>query len=233
MDEIATALMGLQDLDLILSRKKNQYLKISRTLDLGGGVSKLKNDVDKLKRETLKSQLEVSKMESDITDLESKSSELQQKLYGGSITNMRELTAVEAEYHSIKNNVDDINRKRNLAKNLVSTTTEAFTNLSEELKIRQVEWIKDKKNLQKEKSELGKNYNSYLKNRSQFTDKIPDKIMRDYIRLFKSNNGVAIVKVNKGICQGCLVRLPIGDVDKMKSTSYPVLCNSGRHFLTD
>ena len=69
MDEIATALMGLQDLDLILSRKKNQYLKISRTLDLGGGVSKLKNDVDKLKRETLKSQLEVSKMESDITDL--------------------------------------------------------------------------------------------------------------------------------------------------------------------
>ena len=57
--------------------------------------------------------------------------------------------------------------------------------------------------------------------------------MRDYIRLFKSNNGVAIVKVNKGICQGCLVRLPIGDVDKMRSTSYPVLCNSGRHFLTD
>lgn len=233
MDEIATALMGLQDLDMILSKKKNQYLKISRTLDLGGGVSKLKNDVDKLKRETLKSQLEVSKMESDITDLESKSSELQQKLYGGSITNMRELTAVEAEYNSIKNNVDEITRKRVLARNLVSTTSEAFTNMSEELKIREVEWVKDKKNLQKEKSELGKNYNSNLKNRSQFTDKIPDKIMRDYIRLFKSNNGVAIVKVNKGICQGCLVRLPIGDVDKMKSTSYPVLCNSGRHFLTD
>ncbi|MBI21059.1 MAG: hypothetical protein CL780_02275 [Chloroflexi bacterium] len=233
MDEIAIALIGLQDLDMILSKKKNQYLKISRTLDLGGGVSKLKNDVDKLKRETLKSQLEVSKMESDITDLESKSSELQQKLYGGSITNMRELTAVEAEYNSIKNNVEEINRKRNLAKDLVSTTTEAFINLSEELKIREVEWIKDKKNLQKEKSKLGKNYNSHLKNRSQFTDKIPDKIMRDYIRLFKSNNGVAIVKVNKGICQGCLVRLPIGDLNKMKSTDHPVLCNSGRHFLTD
>ena len=146
---------------------------------------------------------------------------------------MRELTAVEAEYNSIKNNVNEVNKKHDLAKNLVSTTSDAFANLSKELKEREVEWIKDKKNLQKEKSELGKNYNSHLKNRSQFTDKIPDKIMRDYIRLFKSNNGVAIVKVNKGICQGCLVRLPIGDVDKMMSTDYPVLCNSGRHFLTD
>ena len=63
--------------------------------------------------------------------------------------------------------------------------------------------------------------------------KIPEDIFKDYNRLFKANNGIAIVTVKRDICQGCLVKLPVGDIDKMKNSSLPVLCSSGKHFLTE
>ena len=65
------------------------------------------------------------------------------------------------------------------------------------------------------------------------TIQLPEDIFKDYNRLFKANNGIAIVTVKRDICQGCLVKLPVGDIDKMKNSSLPVLCSSGKHFLTE
>ena len=233
MEEIASALISLQELDQILTKQKIRFVKISKVIELGGGLVKLKSNYDKMKRDNLQSQLNVSKIDSEISEIETKSSELQEKLYGGSITNMRELTAIEAEYNSLSNILIEKNQDRTTALSQVSDTKESMERMNIDLDQRKNVWVKEKKSLVKEKSEIGKKFNTKLKDRNQFIDKIPEDIFKDYNRLFKANNGIAIVTVKRDICQGCLVKLPVGDIDKMKNSTLPVLCSSGKHFLTE
>ncbi|MBI64337.1 MAG: hypothetical protein CL778_03530 [Chloroflexi bacterium] len=233
MDEIASALISLQELDQILSKQKIRFVKISRVIEQDGGLVKLQSDYDKIKRDNLQFQLNVSKIDSEILEIQTKSSELQEKLYGGSITNMRELTAIEAEYNSLSNIITEKNQERTNALSQVSDTKESMEKMNIDLDQIKNLWREKKKSLLKEKSEIGKRFNSKLKDRNQFIEKIPEDIFKDYNRLFKANNGIAIVTVKRDICQGCLVKLPVGDIDKMKNSSLPVLCNSGKHFLTE
>tara|TARA_B100001123_G_C15247967_1_gene1001667 strand:+ start:61 stop:762 length:702 start_codon:yes stop_codon:yes gene_type:complete len=233
LDEIASALISLQELDQILSKQKIRFVKISRVIEQDGGLVKLQSDYDKIKRDNLQFQLNVSKIDSEILEIQTKSSELQEKLYGGSITNMRELTAIEAEYNSLSNIITEKNQERTNALSQVSDTKESMEKMNIDLDQIKNLWREKKKSLLKEKSEIGKRFNSKLKDRNQFIEKIPEDIFKDYNRLFKANNGIAIVTVKRDICQGCLVKLPVGDIDKMKNSSLPVLCNSGKHFLTE
>ena len=209
MDEIASALISLQELDQILTKQKIRFVKISKVIELGGGLVKLKSNYDKMKRDNLQSQLNVSKIDSEISEIETKSSELQEKLYGGAITNMRELTAIEAEYNSLSNILIEKNQDRTTALSQVSDTKESMERMNIDLDQRKNVWVKEKKSLVKEKSEIGKKFNTKLKDRNQFIDKIPEDIFKDYNRLFKANNGIAIVTVKRDICQGCLVKLPV------------------------
>ena len=146
---------------------------------------------------------------------------------------MRELTAIEAEYNSLSNIITEKNQERTNALSQVSDTKESMEKMNIDLDQIKNLWREKKKSLLKEKSEIGKRFNSKLKDRNQFIEKIPEDIFKDYNRLFKANNGIAIVTVKRDICQGCLVKLPVGDIDKMKNSSLPVLCNSGKHFLTE
>ena len=146
---------------------------------------------------------------------------------------MRELTAIEAEYNSLSNILIEKNQDRTTALSQVSDTKESMERMNIDLDQRKNVWVKEKKSLVKEKSEIGKKFNTKLKDRNQFIDKIPEDIFKDYNRLFKANNGIAIVTVKRDICQGCLVKLPVGDIDKMKNSTLPVLCSSGKHFLTE
>ena len=137
------------------------------------------------------------------------------------------------EDNSLSNILIEKNQDRTTALSQVSDTKESMERMNIDLDQRKNVWVKEKKSLVKEKSEIGKKFNTKLKDRNQFIDKIPEDIFKDYNRLFKANNGIAIVTVKRDICQGCLVKLPVGDIDKMKNSTLPVLCSSGKHFLTE
>jgi len=233
LDDIARTLMSLQDLDQVLARQKHQYISISKELDLQGGISIIKEKVEKARMMELESKVEIAKIESEVSSLESKSSELEEKLYSGIITNIRELTAIETEYARVKQSLEELKKKIDSARSKIDEISNRYETMNQNLVQKKDAWEKVKGNLVQEKSVLGKKYNKRLKERNVFAESIPEDFMRDYIRLFRSNRGVAIVRVTKGICQGCLVKLPVGDLEKMKFADSPVLCNSGRHFLTE
>ena len=70
MDEIASALISLQELDQILSKQKIRFVKISRVIEQDGGLVKLQSDYDKIKRDNLQFQLNVSKIDSEILEIQ-------------------------------------------------------------------------------------------------------------------------------------------------------------------
>ena len=150
MDEIASALISLQELDQILSKQKIRFVKISRVIEQDGGLVKLQSDYDKIKRDNLQFQLNVSKIDSEILEIQTKSSELQEKLYGGSITNMRELTAIEAEYNSLSNIITEKNQERTNALSQVSDTKESMEKMNIDLDQIKNLWREKKKSLLKE-----------------------------------------------------------------------------------
>jgi predicted nucleic acid-binding Zn-ribbon protein len=72
-----------------------------------------------------------------------------------------------------------------------------------------------------------------LEVRNAEVSQIPEADLARYTRLFRSNRGIAIVRVDRGVCQGCAVRLPIGELTRLRSADGPIPCSCGRALLTE
>ena len=80
---------------------------------------------------------------------------------------------------------------------------------------------------------MGNEFNKMLELRNAEASEIPDEDLARYTRLFRSNRGVAVVKVERGVCQGCAVRLPVGELTRLRNSDGPIPCSCGRALLTE
>ena len=103
-----------------------------------------------------------------------------------------------------------------------------------ELEEREKEWAKRRKELRKERSKIGAEYKKIGAERESATEGISALDLEVYNALLPRMNGVAVVKVDRGVCLGCRVRLPIGEISRMPNAPGLVNCSScGRILLTE
>ena len=74
--------------------------------------------------------------------------------------------------------------------------------------------------------------NQNIKNHFQRSIRIDNELTKEFLdhynRISKSNPGSAIVKVDRGVCQGCLVKLPMSEINKIRLAENPIIgscCN--------
>ena len=97
---IAQSLLSLQGTDQSLALKRREYREVQTELNSEGGLPELREICDKTRVRELEAKVETARLESDLAVLRNEVAELETRLYGGAITNVRELTAIETE-HSV------------------------------------------------------------------------------------------------------------------------------------
>ena len=91
---IAQSLLSLQSTDQTLALRRRDYRGVEQELKSEDGLPELRENCEKTKVRELESKVEPARLESEIAMLKEKVSELETRLYGGAITNVRELTAI-------------------------------------------------------------------------------------------------------------------------------------------
>ena len=230
---IAKSLLSLQGTDQALAIQRREYRVIEAELDSEGGLPELRQLCEKTKIRELEAKLEIARLESDLALLKSNVAELEARLYGGAITNVRELTAIETEHSAARRKLAQVEESIAPAEVSAEHTRQQYADLISDLADKEKSWNSQQLELRKEKSKKGTAFNEMLEIRNAEASHIPDDHLARYTRLFRSNRGIAVVRVDRGICQGCAVRLPVGELTRLRSADGPIPCSCGRALITE
>ena len=230
---IAQSLLSLQGTDQSLAIRRREYREVQTELDSEGGLPELRESCDKTRVRELEAKVETARLESDLAVLKDEVAELETRLYGGAITNVRELTAIETEHSSARRNLAQVEEAISPAQVAAEHARQQFADLIADLEAKEKAWKTRKVELRSEKTEKGTAFNEMLQIRNDEAAQIPDDHLARYTRLFRSNRGIAIVRVDRGVCQGCAVRLPVGELTRLRAADGPIPCSCGRALLTE
>ncbi len=171
----------------------------------------------------------MARLEAEIVSLDDKLSREEGKLFGGQVTNPKELRGLQAEVRSLRKQKDALETE--LLEEMESQ--DATRAVLEELRTRHGELksrIEDKEAaLRAETGEMGAELESLEREREGLSSLLAKDLLDLYDRLRAAKQNLAVVKVVDGVCQGCRVELPGKEYDRfLKSEGIFRCSNCGR-----
>lgn len=228
----AKYLLNLQNIDHRMAIGRSAFRKIVAQLESEGELKSLRGKSDAARLVVLEKRLECSRLEAQITDLKEKLADNEKRLYGGSITNIRELTALEEQHTSTSR---ELARAEELAPEARSAADEAqrqHEGFTQQLGTQEKEWKTTKRELKIEAKKVSDECEQLMVKRSGTVADIDQEDLALYNSLLPRKNGTAVAMVERGICQGCRIKLPIREISRLTSSRRLVVCSScGRILL--
>jgi hypothetical protein len=228
---IAADLYALQEIDSAVEATKASLTAVEEQLgeseELIAGRQAVEEgrhaleDVSKQQRE----------LEWQVDDLRSRLSDVEGKLYGGSVRNPKELASMQDEADILRG---QMRRREDGLLDLMVRVEERQAALQEaEESLTEVEgrWRQDQKELASEKEKLEGELARLKERRGQQSGLIEARVLALYDNLWERRQGRAVVKVERGMCGGCRISLPMTVLQKARSGMDVVQCVSCERIL--
>jgi len=221
---IAKDLYRLQEVDLALEAntqaQKRVYGQIGESQIVIKSRVKLAEEQKNL--ENLTAQQKSAEWEID--DLTTKIKDIEKKLYGGKIFNSKELSSLQQETEDIKKRRSALEDKSLGLMDQVELTRKAIVSSKDELAKQEIQWQTQQQQLTAELVQLKAAQTALEDKRKQIAVLIDADTLFTYQELRK-RKGLAVAKVEQGICQGCRITLPNTDLQRAKGGGI-VRCSS-------
>jgi len=228
---IAADLYALQEIDSAVEAAKASLAAVEEQLGESEEVIASRQAVEE-RRDALE---EVSRQQRDlewqVDDLRSRLSDVEGKLYGGSVRNPKELASVQDEANILKG---QLRRREDELLDLMVRAEESQAALREaEESLAEVEgrWRQEQKELASEKERLEGELAGLEERRKQQSGLIDARVLALYDNLWERRQGRAVVKVERGMCGGCRISLPMSVLQKARSGLDVVQCVSCERIL--
>ena len=166
-----------------------------------------------------------------VDDLRSRLSDVEGKLYGGSVRNPKELASVQEEANILKG---QLRRREDELLDLMVRGEDRQTALREaEESLAEVEgrWRQEQKELASEKEGLEGELAVLEERRGRQSGLVDSRVLALYENLRERRQGMAVAKVERGMCGGCRISLPMTVLQKARSGFDVVQCVSCERIL--
>ena len=222
----------MQGIDQRLARSAAEFRKLAAELESEGNLKRLREDSETTRVKVMETRLAAGKLEAEVTDLKARMEDIESRLYGGAITNLRELTALEEEHRASKRNLAAAEESVGPAKLVNEQASSKYDGLQIQLLDTEEEWKVTSKDLKKRARDVSKICKGLEIERNGASEGVGERDLALYRNLLPRKGGVAVARVERGICQGCRIKLPIREMGRLKSADNLVMCSScGRILL--
>lgn len=170
-----------------------------------------------------------------VEQIEAREEIVQNRLYGGAVTNPRELEAFQEEQTMLsrqKSEAEDLLLERMVAteelQEALASTQETLAALEEQRSLRIPELRRQGRALTDELQDLNRR-------RDEMLPQFPPQTLSTYETLLASRDGQAVSRVEAGrgrdVCEACRVALPRSDTQRLRTGESLVQCNNCRRIL--
>jgi len=220
----------LQRIDLELQRKQQELDEVKNRLSdnkaLVAAESRLSSEKEQLA--DLRTSQKASEWE--LEDLQEKARQTSSKLYGGTTKNPKELVNLEKEAAMLKSK---ISRKEDPLLGLMSQAEETAARVkasTEEFERLKEEWQQRQETLGLRKSEGETVLGRLEETRAGLAKQINSEVLDLYERI-RLTKELAVVRIERGRCQGCHITVPTSQWQKAKAGNI-VQCSSCNRILS-
>jgi len=226
-------LLELQQIDINIDEeeKKKKFLPL-KVEGIAREMEELQNNQRNGRAHYKELQIKLKKRELDLSDKCSKIKKHQEDLYGGKITDIKELRQLQkviANYEKEKENIEDE------LLNLMEESEElnkSVKKIEERLHEKEAYLLKCQKDMERTALEIEEIMNSLNLKREKILSKFNDnRLLKAYEVLRKEKNGKAIVEVNSSICPGCYLDLPSDVIYHLKQNQTIIACPNCNRIL--
>ena len=226
IEEQYDMLLALQKIDNIIyeeeKKKRSLPLMIEEIINK---IQELKNSL-KNKNENYKNlQIKLKRKELDLAEKSNKINKHQEDLYGGKISDIKELKQIQkviANYNEEKNGIEE--EILDLMEEMEDLNKSIY-NLDEDLKCKDKDLKKCKEKIDLMMLAIEKKTNSLNEKRGEILSKITDgHLLKEYELLRKEKGGKVIVEVNGSICPGCYLDLPSDVIYQLEKNRKVIIC---------
>ena len=224
-------LYELQEVDLEIEAKGEALARVESRLGEREALDEAHAALSR-ERERL-AELERSQRlgEGEVEDLRAKTALLEGKLYSGSVRNPKELTGLQEQVEHLKKR----GRGQEDALLDIMTDVEAVqqrvNSKSRELERMEKSWREEQNSLSREQAELRAALATLEQRRKELIVRIDSASLELYQTLRVKRQGRAVAKVERGMCQGCRIVLPMTELQRARMGEEIVQCSSCERIL--
>lgn len=221
---IAKQLYQLQEVDLELESTEQAVSQISRQLGESEALVGARNTLaaEQQRFEELRKRQRTA--EQEIDDLAGKLAKTEEKLYSGRIRNPKELSNLQHEVETMKAQRDQFESR---VLEIMEEAEQAAKNsdtAENKFKAVETEWRQRQQQLSAELGRLRTVLAEIMQKRQRLAGGIEPLAIDTYQEL-RRLRGMAVVRVEQGICSGCRISLPVTELQRSRSGTL-VRCGS-------
>jgi predicted nucleic acid-binding Zn-ribbon protein len=224
---LAKQLYELQELDLAIEGSEQSLARAKGQLGESVAVLRVR---EKLAAETGRLE-ELQKKQHDleweIDDLGAKIKGFDEELYSGRIKNPKELANLQQDVQSLKAKRSGLEDKAIEVMEAVEEASASVASTGKELKAKEAEWRREQEKLAAEITELTASLTKLREKREQLVAEIDAEVVTVYGDLRK-RKGVAIARVEQGVCRGCRLSLSNAELQRVRGGSLVECSSCGR-----
>jgi len=213
---LAEQLYKLQQVDLELQRNQQELNEVENQLSDDKALVAAESELASQKEQLEDARKKQKNAEWELGDLQEKVRQIDSKLYSGATKDPKELVNLEKEAKSLKS---QIRPKEDALLGLMSQVEEIEAKVkttTEELERLKREWGQRQETLGQRKGEIEAVLAKLREDRNRLAQQIDSEALNTYERL-RLTRGQAVVKVERGKCQGCHITVPTSQWQKAKA----------------
>ena len=222
----------LQGMDLVLDRLREETETAEQELSTGIAVDELEAGLQEETERLQELQSQHRLHQEEAVSGRERSAHLDEQLYGGDVANPRDLESLEQEASRARELV------QRQATELLELSEQAevsqtnHTTLTQQLAEARSAWQTRQAELKKQTARLNAEHEEMAAKRESLAATLEAAEIGQYENLRRAKAGVAIAKMERGLCQACRMSLPTHQQQLVKAGREVVLCNNcGRMLL--
>jgi len=221
----------LQELDTALDRAVARLLEIEELLEETEELTLSLQAKEEKEQRVVALRDRQKEVEWEVEELRAKAAGVEGKLYGGSVSSPKELSDLDADLRAIRAflgrredallallvEVDEAEAERNAA-------TDTYSRI-------ETAWSSACKDLVNERGVVRPDTDTLRERREGRIAGLDQSSLGLYTLLRERKAGLAVARVEQGMCQGCRISLPAAVVQKARVGTSPVQCVSCERIL--
>lgn len=228
---IAQQLYDLLGIDGELDRCRSTIASIDETLADDRLLRERRRVVEAGRAVLNRQETERRDMELSIGSFQEKGKQLEEKLYGGSVRNSRELEGMNLELELLRENQRKHEEGLLRALEAIEDTERKLGRLEDGLREMQEAREQQHASLAGERAQLEAASEALQARRSGMASQVNPEHLRLYDRMRIARQGQAVSRVERGVCGGCRISLPSRVVQQARTSQRPVQCPSCSRIL--
>jgi uncharacterized protein len=232
--DVLRRLLDLQAEDTAIRRltdQKNSLPEARRLSELNAQLAELESDLEIARKQHEEIAREAARLEGEIELIDQKTAREEARMYGGQVSNPKELSSLQAEVEMLKrkkSGTEDDLLEAMEARDQAASTMERLTTERDQIQSGADELTEQVNALT---GDLDAQLRQHESTRAELSPQIPDTVLSLYERLREQKGGIGAAALEGGTCQGCHTKLPAKEDERVRAEGGLQRCDNCRRIL--